>query len=626
PDIGKLAENMTNFQSVLIVLSVLLMIVFSFLINYAMKFIVKRRKREFGIYALLGMERKSVSKMFLVENLLLGSGAIFMGLPIGFLLYQILNAIIMSIFDSPYQITVDISIPAILSTLLLFLAMYCVTSIRCSGEVTRTKIKDLIYGDRYNEMPVIKRRRIWLLLIFISIMMIIFSFVLIVKGLPQKSNSAFIMISIAVMSFIAGIYILHAMLPVFISFLSENTKEWYYKGTNLFLAGQIKSKVNTTSNILAVSAVLLALALVFLMMGMSMGAAYKSNIAYEAPFDITVSIDADVKSFDDVLQFIKTKVDINSYLEYKIYEYQDDSSKQDSFWGNVPIIRLSDYNYLRRMIGLDAKTMNSDEFIVHSDTWHVREEIRTKLLENPEINITGKILLNKQPIYNEPFEQFRTNGDSGYIVVVPDDACKQLLSYKSRLVVGTKTPAAQSLKGELTQYVKESWKPVLTTQSNDKKITMHIGVKSWSIANGLTGLATLSFGAIYISLILFLITGTLLSFQQSSEDTENKYRFSLLRKLGTNESDILLVMRKQISFYFALPAILPVMYLIFIGIIMNLSFGHVITEKNVFIFYTGVSLIIFGIVYGIYLVLSYTVFKISMRKTFGSAGDLPDIY
>ncbi len=619
PDIADLAENMANFQSALIVLSVFLMSMFSFLISYAMKFIVKRRKKEFGTYALLGMERKFISKMFLIENLLMGIGALFIGLPIGLLLFQILNTIIMSIFDSPYHITVGTSIPAVLLTLLLFFALYGVTAIRCGSRVSRMKIKDLIYGDRYNEVPMIKGRKAWLIFILTSVSMIVLACILMVRALSQSSNSAFIIISIAVVSFMAGVYILHAGLPIFLTFLSEHAVEWRYKGTNLFLAGQIKSKVNTTSKTLAVSAVLLALALVFLVMGMSIGAAYKSNIVYEAPFDITVAIDADVSSFDDVIHFIETKADINKHLEYKIYEYQDD------FWENAPIIRLSDYNHLRQIIGLDAKTMNSDEFIVHSDTWDVRKEIQARLLENPEINITGKALYNTKPIYSEPFEQFRTNGNRGYIIVVPDDVCEQLPSYKSRLAVSTESPAAQDLKGELTQYVKESWKPALTSQSYDEKITMYVGVKSWSIANGLTGLATLSFGAIYISLILFLVIGTLLSLQQSSEDTENKHRFSLLRKLGTNESDVLLLMRKQISFYFALPAILPAMFLIFIGIIMNQSFGHLIAKENIFLFYTGVSFIIFGVVYGAYLILSYTVFKMSMVNGSVAGGDLSDV-
>jgi cell division protein FtsX len=619
PDIADLAENMSNFQSALILLSVFLMSVFSFLISYAMKFIVKRRSKEFGIYALLGMERKSVSKMFFIENLLIGIGAFLIGQPVGLLLFKILNVIIMNIFDCQYHITTAVSIRATLLTLLLFIALYFVTAVRCGIGVHRMKIKDLIYIDRYNEEPVIEGQKSWGLLILISISLIILSCVLLVIGLPQSSNSAFIFIFIAVMSFIAGIYILHTGIPSFIAFISEHTAKWRYKATNLFLAGQIKSKVNTTSKTLAVSAVLLSLALVLLMTGMSIGAAYKSNIEYEAPFDITISIDADVKNFDDVINFIEMKSDISKYLEYKIYDYQDDR------WKNTPIMRFSDYNYLRHIIGLDAKTINSDEFIVHSDTWNVRKKIQTELKEDPEINIKSRVLYNKQPIYSEPFEQFRTNGSDGYIIVVPDDVCEQLPSYKSRLVVSTESPANQSLKGELTKYIREIWKPEITAQSHVKKITMYVGVRSWSIANGLTGLTTLSFAAIYISLILFLMAGTLLSLQQSSEDTINRYRFSLLRKLGTSKSDILLLMRKQIFFYFALPAVLPSIFLIFIGIVMNKSFGHLITKENIFLFHTAVSILIFVVVYGAYLVLSYTVFKISMIKGSVKADDLPGL-
>lgn len=189
-------------------------------------------------------------------------------------------------------------------------------------------------------------------------------------------------------------------------------------------------------------------------------------------------------------------------------------------------------------------------------------------------------------------------------MVIPDYICNHLESDKSRLVVSTTEPAHQELKDKLTQYVKNDWLPEFNEHSDQQpqsKVTMFISVKSWSVANGLTGLAILSFGSIYISFIFFLIVGTILSLQQLSEDTENRHRFTLLKKLGTKESDILHLMKQQIGIYFALPSIVPIVLTLTIGFLMNKTFGNLILVENTILLYTAITLAIFLIVYSCYM-------------------------
>lgn len=605
--ISDLAENMANLQKALIVLSVLLMFVFSFLINYAMKFIIRRRKKEFGTYMLLGLERKIIFKIFLIENIILGFGSFLIGLPLGILLYQILNAMIMHLFDNPYRVVISVSFQAVLLSMLLFFIIYGVSAAKSSRMVARMKIKELIYGGRYNEKPRMKNTKVGLALNILFLIIAIASLFLILNGLTQNSNDAFIRIIIALIGLIVGVYGFHAGFPTLMYFLKNSTAKWRYQGINMFLAGQITSKINSTAKIIASSAIMLTFALILLMAGLSIGATYKSNIEYEAPFDITVAIDSDVVSFKDVLDYIGTETNIKDYVEYKIYRSEETEIK------NAPILRLSDYNQLRKLIGLDPKSISDDQFIIHSEAWDVREIIEEKLLQKNELTIDGITLRsNKQYIFDEPFEQARTNGNQGYILVIPDYICNNLESDKSRLVVSTMEPAHQELKNKLTQYVKNDWSPEFnehSDQRSESKITKFINVKSWSVANGLTGLAILSFGSIYISLILFLIVGTILSLQQSSEDTENRHRFTLLRKLGTKESDILQLMKRQIAIYFALPSIVPIVLTLVIGFLMNRTFRNLILVENTILLYTAITLAIFLVVYSCYMVLSYKIFK-----------------
>lgn len=610
-NISKLAENMANLQNTLIILSILIMFVFSFLINYAMKFIIKRRKKEFGTYMLLGMEAKFIFKMFFAENLILGVSSYIIGLPLGLLIYNLLHAMIMHLFECPFSIELSVSFRALFLSLILFLIIYGFSAVRSSKEVARMKIKDLIYGARYNEMPRLKHPIVRLTLSLVFIIICLGSMYMILSAFKLSDNRAFILIIFGLFGLTLGIYGLHASLPIYIYILKKGTKKWRYKGTNMFLAGQITSKINSTSKIIASSAITLTFALILLMGGLSFGAVYKSNIQYEAPFDITVALDVDIDSFKGVIDFIETKTDIKDYIEYKIYHANEEELK------DYPILRLSDYNKLREMIDLDAKIIKDNQFIIHSEEWFVRKAIEERLAEKNDLIINGvQLHSDKELIFTEPFEQSRTNGNLGYILVVPDYICDNLLSNKSRLVLSTIKPADQDLRKQLNQFIREDWQVNINDYSSQGdsqgRITLHIGVKSWSVANSLTGLSILSFGSIYISLILFLITGTILSLQQSSEATENKYRFILLKKLGTRESDMLGIIKKQIGIYFALPSVVPILLTLIIGLIMNSMFGKHILVENLILSYTAIALVIFLVVYSSYMVLSYKLFKWSI--------------
>jgi len=605
--IGELAENMSILQDGLIILSVLLMFVFSYLINYAMKFIIKRRKIEFGTYMLLGLERKYLFKIFFTENVILGILSFFIGLPLGILIYNILNAMIMNLFDCEYSVEFALSVPALILSLVLFLIVYGVNALKSSRQVSKMKIKDLIYGARYNEVSRIKNPKTGLALIFLFLVISAVSIFGIFSSLKINDNRFYIYNILGVLGLGFGIYGLHASCPVLIYFIKKGAVNWLYKGTNIFLAGQISSKINSTSKTIAVCALTLTFALMLLMGGLSFGAVYKINIKYEAPFDIAVAFDADVDSFKDVVDFVNTKSPVKDYIEYKIYHSDEENLK------NVPIMRLSDYNKLREILVLDKKVMKEDNFIIHSEEWSVRKKIEERLKQNNKISIDGIMLsTSKELIFGEPFEQSRTNGTEGYIFVFPDYVCDKLESNKSRLIISTKEQAPQSLKNELNRYIRKEWRPNIISHNMQEMITISVIVKSWSIANGLMGLSVLSFSSIYISLILFLISGTILSLHQSTEVVESSYRYTILKKLGTREADILGIIKKQIGIYFALPSFIPNLITVISGIILNRKFAEYILTENLVLLYTAIALAIFMIVYGCYMILSFKIYKWSI--------------
>lgn len=127
-DILELADMMKNFRIAMIFVSLIVYFVLGFLINYMIKFIFKRRSKEFGLYLLLGVSKKDISKIFIFENLILGFLSLILSFFVGILLSTIISSIILNIFNAPYlvKLPTDYLVPFCLS-LGYFLIIYAVS-------------------------------------------------------------------------------------------------------------------------------------------------------------------------------------------------------------------------------------------------------------------------------------------------------------------------------------------------------------------------------------------------------------------------------------------------------------------------------------------------------------------
>ena len=615
-DVLSLAENMGTLKGMILALSFIITAIVGLMTNYATTFIIKKRKHEFGTYLLLGMEKGQVVKMFLAENLLIGLSAFGTGLMLGMFIFQVFTYIIQTIFESPFTPNVSFSPPATGLSALFFFIMYVMNTLRGGTLVSRMKIVDLIYSARYNEKQRIKTPLLFSAIFMISVLLCVGGGAALAKTLGLSDNRVYYYMALSLACMLGGLYGVYACLPIGLHLLQTKIKKWSYRGSNLFLISQITSKINTTGKTMGVLAMLLTAALCSLSLGFSISAMYKTNIQYESPFDIAVGIDTPyIQSFDEVLHFVHGITPVKDFVDYKIYQITDTT---DIRLQKTDILRLSDYNRLRVQLGLDEKQIGKREFIVHSDTWHIRKTIEEELNHHPTIDINGILLSSGiENLFTEPFQQYRINGTRGYALVLPDEICNALPPVKARFVATTYSPAPQTLKGDLTRYIKKEWRPELTSvPSGQSPIAMVVSVKSWSVANGLMGLTTISFGVMYVSLIFFLTVGTILALQQLTDAAEHKYRFDLLQKLGVAREDIKGIVRKQLALYFLLPVMLPVIITLCVLTIVNRIYGTFILVENTIPYYTAISFAMFLMVYGCYFIACYRGFMRNiMRKS-----------
>lgn len=602
----ELAENMSSLKPTMNFISVIVVLMMAYLVNYITKFIVKRRKKEFGLYILLGMENEAVAKMFIYENIVFGFFSFILGLVIGFLFFQGLIYIIMKIFDNPYSFQMKISFKAILITFIYYSIIYLITILTSSRLVSKMNIYDLLYSSRKNEE--INYRKGNMLKFIFSLILCFVGIKLLLYAFNINDNRVYYYVFGGLICIGVGVYSTYVSISYFIVFITKRIRKFRYKNTNTFLIRQITSKLNTNGKTMGVIAILMTVSLILLISGLAFGGAYKVNIKSEAPFDVSVAIDYPHVQFNEVYSFINEKVTIKQYVDYKLYKNNTDTEKK---FGN-DYMKLSVYNELREQIGLAPVFLPKDKFIIHCESWYLQDEVEKRLENAMVIMIDSKTLSSgRDYLFKEAFAQYGTNGDN-YLYVVNDDLFEKLQPTKSRFIASTIKPANQSLRNQLNSFLRENYYVLLIKDfkhNENQHITKKIVIKSWSYANGLVGLSLFSFGSLYISVVFIMIGMTILALQQLTDSTEHKDRFNILRKIGVSNNDINNIIFKQIFIYFALPTILPIIITLLNFWVLNKKLGHIIMEKNLIINTTITTFYIFFAVYILYFIITYIGFK-----------------
>src|SRR5690554_6077231 len=283
-----LAENISLLTNGLLLLSVIVTIVSSFITSYAVDFILTQRKKEFATYLLMGMETRTVVRLFLGESALIGLVAYLCGTALGAGLSGVLASLVMGVFDIPYPYELTISAAPLGTSFLLFLLMYSIGLLRSAKVIRRAEVIELLYDERRNEVYK-ERTLVWYAAyLLLSALLITAGIILLGKTLTMLGSLAILVLLLALGLVLCGIYGFYRRFPELLVKLYASRQTRVYKDANLFLYGEIRSRINSSGRVLAVIALLLTLSLLTMFVGLVMGAGYKANIQGDYPYDVTV--------------------------------------------------------------------------------------------------------------------------------------------------------------------------------------------------------------------------------------------------------------------------------------------------------------------------------------------------
>lgn len=395
---------------VISIISIFVSVVLGGLILYANNFLIKRRKRELGIYTTLGMGKNKISKILVFEEFIIGMVSLLAGLVLGTGLAQILSVFSLKLFDAGLErYRFVISQSAIIKTILYFAIIFIIVTIFNVIVVSKYKLIDLINAGKANEEIKIKNPFIAVIIFIISIIVIGVAYrLIIINGLDFTKSEFKWSIILGGLGTVLFFYSLTGALML----VSTKIKRFYFKELNMFTIKQINSKINTNF----ISMAIICLMIFFTTSILAVGVAFKNqNVDSYLPVDDSISF---INYKDDSIIPVKKVLEENKFTfpkgteieELNEYRVKNDLinvilknaegkekdilnkliNEEDLVGHYIDVVTVSDYNNFRKLLGKEKVELKNNEVILVSTNNKIKESLKKIANEKAEFNLDGQ--------------------------------------------------------------------------------------------------------------------------------------------------------------------------------------------------------------------------------------------
>lgn len=593
------------------VLSVVISLVLAFLIIYANQFLLKRRKKELGIYMMLGMKKGRISRIFAGETFCVGVIALGAGLIFGFILSQGASLIALKLFAiglDKYQLV--FSIGAFQQTVICFALIFFIVMLFNVWSVSNVQLISLLTASRKNENINTENHVFPVLMFVLSFFCIGTAGILFYRNgiLPSRKNISFQIAGIALA--IGSFLLFYSLAAVFSQFASSN-KKFYLKGLNTFLVRQIGSKIRTNYVIMTIVCGLLTITICAVSIGSSTALAMNELAQSATPYDLNVLSDVDIDGDSSIADYLATcDIQITDYAENmkQISIYEADMTYAELFEGQkvnlwaideampeikVSAISISDFNLALSMQGKEPITLKAGEYLLNCNYKGTFQYISEALRNHPELTIGGITLRRaSEELLQETYYMTSVGNNDRGTLIVPDSVAATLPKDINVLLV-------QYKQGINTSEVLQKMIPIGLDETHGYRYTEKNMM--YDMFYGINALVT--FLCCYIGLVFLLVCAALLALKQLTETTDNIYRYNLLQKLGAKRRQINRTLYAQTAVFFAVPlAVAGIYSILLVGKGMEIveEFMNLHISTNV-----GITVVLFLIVYGSYFLATY---------------------
>lgn len=615
----------TNYISiinkVIAYISVFVSVILGGLILYANNFLIKKRKKELGIYMTLGMGKSKISHILMMETFIVGVISLISGLLLGLLASQGLSLFTAKLFDvgmGEYKFLISTS--AISKTILYFGIIFLLVMLFNTVVISKYKVIDLLTAGKKNEDIKIKNPLVYLLTFSGCVVSLGYAYKIIIEVGLDINNPLFL---VSILLGIIGTVLFFFSLAGLLLFIIKRNKKIYFKGLNIFITKQINSKVNTNFISMSVICLMIFITLGVLSNGISFKNALEAGVEETTPFDASatryVNEDEKVETIEEAFENIGFKLDDGEeYVYYNEYFVgakikniinNDNFSKQGEGLRNITdidvcSIKITDYNKIRKLDNKKEINLKKNEVIILSNFDEMVSIVNNFLEDNNKISIKGKEYIVKN---NEVIEDvIRSSGfnDNMFTLVVNDEVTNSFKITVSYLNVNYLEKNKEKSEAKFSKLFND----FIDGNVDYKKAGFIIGNTKQKIYAENKGMTTIVlFIGIYLGIIFLIASMAVLALQQLSEASDSIERYKSLKRIGASEQSINKTIFKQIFVYFSLPIILAFIHSI-VGMQVANDFIAMFNKPDM----GGASLVtalIFMLVYVGYFYATYVGYK-----------------
>ncbi|HFE9682868.1 TPA: FtsX-like permease family protein [Clostridium perfringens] len=626
------AEYIKVLQGLISGISVFISCVLGGLILYANNFLVKKRKKELGIYMTLGMGKNKISKILTYETALVGIISLVVGLGVGIIVSQGISAFASKLFEvslSDYKFL--LSTDAILKTVLYFGIIFILVMIFNTFVISKYKLIDMLTAAKKNEDIKIKNPILTAIIFFISLGLLGVAYKLVIKVGLNPTDSMFLG---SIVLGILGTLLLFFSLAGFVLYVLQKNKNIYLKGLNIFVLRQMNSKINTNFLSMTVICLMLFLTISTLATGLSFKNALEKGLENTTPFDASATyyIDEDgkIKTAEESIKELGFKFNpedkIVSYNEYKLEKTNLESLLNKNAEGKnikdiveamtykgTNTISISSYNDIRALSGEKPVNLSNNEVLISSNLGEVENTLKNILKNNEKIEIDGKeykiannALIGEGKVIKEAFESTGMTNNF-FTLIVPDNIVSNLNPIANKININF---PKNSNEEERVQKLFNEYRDGVVDSSKYGFVNGYTKARIYEDNNGMTNIVL--FIGIYLGVIFLISSTAVLALQQLSEASDSIDRYKSLRRIGVSQKMINKSIFTQVSIYFGLPLVVALVHSVVAIKVVN-GFLTMFNRPDIGVS-SLVTALIMVIVYGGYFYATYTGYKSTVKN------------
>ena len=614
-NLDKLPQGISATKQVLGFGVIVIAIFSAIFLFYTYSFLIKRRVREFGLYSVLGMTKKQIARILILETIFIAVITLVFGLAFGLLFDKLMLLVLLKLFTAGVSFGFVITPIAVFLTILLFGGIFFLLLIYTVIKISRLKIVALLKEENNGE----REPKARLILAILGLGLTGYGYYL--AQTIQNPIKAITMFFIAVLAVIFGTYLIFMAVSITVLKLMKNNKTFYYKPKNFISVSGLLYRMKR--NAVGLANICILSTMVLVTMGTTSALYAGSEDAYNTRFPRDIIING-YRSTEGKLAEIEKNVkkatqdagvetkDLVSYNMLNVVgrlngteiNYESEFTGSFDKIKTIVVLELKDYNKVSK----EQKTLNAGETLLFID--------KKGKYEANEITVQGVNLKIKEKLTDFPgaLGTAAANIMDTYYVVVKDNAdVKKIESaLKKKLNISDG-------EGEIFNYVgfnisdksKEA-KVIENFKQLEKEGNINIEGKAENETNFKGFYASFLFIGVFISMIFVVSQVVIMYYKQISEGYEDKGKFGIMRKVALTDRQIKQSIRSQVLMIFFAPLAVATLHTVvaypFIEKILKLFLA---TNNNVFLIALAVTIAVFGVFYLIvYLITSRIYYRI----------------